>query len=68
MAGLVVGAVTIFVWKYVVRPMGGAFDIYELLPAFVLALAVNIVVSLATAPPEKDVVEGFEEYERTLHA
>ena len=29
----------IFVWKFLVRPMGGALDIYELLPAFVVGLA-----------------------------
>ena len=67
MAGLIVGAATIFVWKYVVRPMGGAFNIYELLPAFILALAVNIIVSLATAAPSAEVEKNFSEYEKALH-
>ena len=66
MAGLLVGAVTIFVWKYVIRPMGGAFNIYELLPAFILALAVNVVVSLVTAAPPREVEEKFEEYRKAL--
>lgn len=54
------GGVMIFVWKYLVRPMGGAWDIYELLPAFLVAMVLNIVVSLMTAPPEKEIVDEFE--------
>ena len=40
--------------------MGGALDIYELLPAFLIALAVNVVVSLATPAPSKEIVREFE--------
>ena len=54
------GGVMIFVWKYLVRPMGGAWDIYELLPAFLVAMVLNIIVSLMTAPPEKEIVDEFE--------
>ena len=54
------GGVMIFVWKYLVRPMGGALDIYELLPAFLVAMVLNIIVSLMTAPPEKEIVDEFE--------
>ena len=34
LAGMISGGVMVFVWKYLVRPLGGALDIYELLPAF----------------------------------
>ena len=61
-AGMVIGAVMIFVWKYAVKPLGGAFGIYELLPAFLVALAVNIIVSLLTTPPEKEVGQEYEAY------
>ena len=54
------GGVMIFVWKYLVRPMGGAWDIYELLPAFLVAMVLNIIVSLMTVPPEKEIVDEFE--------
>ena len=60
-AGMIVGGITIFVWKYALRPMGGAFDIYELLPAFILAIVVNIIVSLATKAPEQDIIDTFNE-------
>ena len=50
----------IFVWKYLVRPMGGALDIYELLPAFLIALAFNITVSLLTEKPDAAMEAEFD--------
>ncbi|NBI09832.1 sodium/proline symporter [Colidextribacter sp. OB.20] len=64
MAGLVAGGVMIFVWKFLVRPLGGLWNIYELLPAFLVALLAIVIVSLATPAPEADVVKAFEEYDR----
>jgi sodium/proline symporter len=60
LAGMLSGGAMIFIWKFLVRPMGGALDIYELLPAFLIALAVNVVVSLATPAPSKEIVREFE--------
>lgn len=60
LAGMVSGGVMVFVWKYLVRPLGGAWDIYELLPAFLVACAAIVLVSLVTKAPEKDIVEEFE--------
>ena len=54
----------IFVWKFLVKPLGGVWNIYELLPAFLVALAAIVVVSLLTPAPEADVVKAFEEYDR----
>ncbi|MBQ9484352.1 MAG: sodium/proline symporter [Ruminiclostridium sp.] len=61
-AGLIGGGVMIFVWKFAVRTLGGAFDIYELLPAFIVALLADIIVSLATKAPEKEVAEEYDAY------
>ena len=61
LAGLVTGGAMVFIWKYLVRPIGGAWDIYELLPAFILAIVVNVIVSLATPAPEKAVTDIFDE-------
>ena len=60
LAGMIVGGVMVFVWKYVIAPLGGAFGIYELLPAFVCSAVAIVVVSLLTPAPEKEVVEEFE--------
>ena len=59
-AGMVTGGVMIFVWKYLVRPLGGAWNIYELLPAFLAACLAIVVVSLCTKAPDQAIVEEFE--------
>ena len=64
LAGMVSGGVMVFVWKYVVRPLGGAWNIYELLPAFLVACAFIIVVSLVTEAPPKEALEEFDEVGR----
>ena len=60
LAGMLSGGIVVFIWKYVIRPLGGAWDIYELLPAFVVSLIAIIVVSLLTPAPEKEIVDEFE--------
>lgn len=60
LAGMVVGGVMIFVWKYLIAPIGGLFAIYELLPAFVLASITIVIVSLLTKAPSQDVLDDFE--------
>ncbi len=59
-AGMLCGGIMVFVWKFLIAPMGGAFAIYELLPAFIIALAVNILVSLVTAEPSDSMQKTFE--------
>lgn len=60
-AGMVAGAVMVFVWKFVIAKLGGVFAIYELLPAFIVAIIVNVVVSLLTKAPSEDMIKEFEE-------
>jgi sodium/proline symporter len=43
-----------------VKPLGGAFAIYELLPAFIFSLAIAIVVSLLTKKPDESIIEEFK--------
>ena len=59
-AGIVSGGVMIFVWKFLVRPLGGAWDIYELLPAFLVSLVFAVIVSLVTAEPGKEMYNEFD--------
>ena len=58
---MIAGGVTVFVWKYGVRPMGGAWDLYELAPAFLVALIFILVVSLVTPAPEEEITKEFDE-------
>ena len=59
-AGMLSGAATVFIWKYLVAPLGGILAIYELLPAFVVSCIFIVVVSLCTPKPEKEIQEEFE--------
>ena len=61
LAGMIAGGAFVFIWKYGIARLGGAFAIYELLPAFLIALLVNIVVSLLTTAPSEEIVKTFEE-------
>lgn len=62
LAGMVTGAVTVIAWNLFVKPLGGVFAVYELLPGFILALAAIVAVSLLTEPPSKEVVDEFDRY------
>ncbi len=61
LAGMVSGAVMVFLWKFVISGFGGAFAIYELLPAFVVSSIFILVVSHITVAPSKEVTDVFEE-------
>lgn len=60
LAGMLSGGLMIFLWKFLVRPLGGAWDIYELLPAFLVSILFNIIVSLLTPPPAKELTDVFD--------
>ncbi len=60
LAGMISGGAMVFIWKYLVRPMGGLWDLYELLPAFIVALVAIVVVSLLTKAPEKEILDEFD--------
>ena len=59
-AGIAVGGAMVFIWKYLVAPMGGIWAIYELLPAFLIGMAANILISVLTAEPGKEVLDTFD--------
>lgn len=59
-AGMLSGGIMVFVWNYLVKPLGGLFSVYELLPAFVVSCAAIVIVSLLTAAPSDAVQEDFE--------
>ena len=59
-AGMVAGGGMVFFWKLVLKPMGGVFGIYELLPAFLFSCIAIVVVSLLTDAPEQAIQDEFE--------
>jgi len=65
-AGMVSGGVMVFVWKLLIKPLGGIFGIYELLPAFIISCIFIVVVSLATKEPDKQVLDEFDRAKNTV--
>lgn len=61
-AGMVTGTVTVIVWHNLVKPLGGVFGVYELLPAFILSLVAIVVVSLLTKEPSQEIYDEFDHY------
>lgn len=60
LAGMICGGSMVFIWKYGISTLGGAWGIYELLPAFLVAIAANIIVSLITKAPSKEITDEFD--------
>ena len=60
LAGMISGGVMVFVWKYGVRPLGGAWNIYELLPAFIVACIAIVAVSLMTEAPSVEICDEYD--------
>ena len=60
LAGIISGGAMVFIWKYLVRPIGGAWDVYELLPAFLVGSVFIIVVSLLSRMPEREILDEFD--------
>ena len=59
-AGMLSGGIMVFVWNLLLKPLGGVFGIYELLPAFVISCIFIVVVSLFTAPPQQAILDEFK--------
>ncbi|WGH90538.1 sodium/proline symporter PutP [Auritidibacter ignavus] len=57
LSGMVVGAVVVFVWAELT---GGIFDLYEIVPGFILSLLVALIVSAVTYKPNPEVEQEFE--------
>ncbi len=58
--GMLAGGIMVFIWKLIIRPMGGVLNIYELLPAFIFSCIVIVIVSLLSKEPEQEMLEEFE--------
>ncbi len=57
LAGMVVGAVTVVVW---IQLEGGLFEIYEILPGFLLSSLAIILLSLLEGGPNATIRQEFE--------
>lgn len=60
-AGMIGGGSMVFIWNLLIRPLGGIWDIYELLPAFLFSALCIVVVSLLTAAPSEEIQKEFDD-------
>lgn len=60
LAGMLSGGAMVFIWKFLVKPIGGVWGIYELLPAFAVACLAIVLVSLCGKAPSAEIVAEFE--------
>jgi len=63
LAGMLVGAVTVVVWKEFI-----GLGLYEIIPGFILASIAIVVVSKLGAEPALSIVKRFEEADADYHA
>ncbi|BBF45289.1 proline/sodium symporter PutP [Lachnospiraceae bacterium KM106-2] len=59
-AGMVGGGTLSILWSLFLCKLGGIFEIYELLPSFLFASLLIIVVSLLDTAPSKEIQEEFD--------
>ncbi|MGD9567644.1 MAG: sodium/proline symporter [Sedimentibacter sp.] len=59
-AGMLGGGIMVFIWKLILKPMGGIFGVYELLPAFIVSCLFIYVVSKMTSEPSAEIQNEFE--------
>jgi sodium/proline symporter len=57
LAGLIVGAITVIVWAQI---EGGLFDMYELVPVFILGALAVVAASLAGPEPSPEILAEFD--------
>ncbi|NCC12771.1 MAG: sodium/proline symporter, partial [Spirochaetia bacterium] len=58
-AAMVGGFLTVIIWKQL---SGGLFDVYELLPGFIIASILMIVFSLLDKHPDPEMLEEFDAF------
>lgn len=57
LAGMLAGGLTTIIWKQL---SGGIFDLYEIVPGFVLSFILIFVVSLFSKEPSSEVISEFD--------
>ncbi|AIW16759.1 sodium/proline symporter PutP [Vibrio tubiashii] len=63
LAGILVGGITIVVWKQL---SGGWFDVYEIVPGIIFSAIAIIAISLMTGEPEESVKAQHAKFKKQL--
>lgn len=66
LAGILMGAFTVIGWKQLEGGPLGLFDLYEIVPGFIISTLACIFISRQGTPPGKTVILGFRRMESEL--
>lgn len=55
--GIIVGALTVLIWKNL---KGGLFNLYEIVPGFILSIIAIVIISLIDKKPCSEITEEFK--------
>ncbi len=61
-AGFVSAALTVIIWNKIPASVAPIFGVYEILPAFIVNLAVTVVVSLCDTSKDEEMLQAYDEY------
>lgn len=64
-SGMVGGGILSIVWSLYITKLGGIFEVYSLLPAFIFASLLIVLVSLLDQKPSKEIQDEFDAVETT---
>lgn len=66
--GMILGSLTVIFWIIMKSPKNHAalFDLYEIVPGFIISLLATVLVSLVTNKPEQRVLDEFDEMTRIV--
>lgn len=59
LAGIISGGLSVIIWRLLIKPY---FNLYELLPAFIVSVIFIIVISLITPEPSAEIQKEYESY------
>ena len=65
-AGVISGGVVAIAW-IALKQFGGIFNIYEIVPGFIVSLIFIVVVSLMDNPPEKDILMNLIQLKHVIY-
>ena len=59
LAGILSGGITVIIWRTLIKQY---FNLYELLPAFIVSVIMIVLVSLMTKEPDVEIQKEFDQY------
>lgn len=59
LAGIMAGGITVLVWKQLAS-YGGIFEMYEMLPGFIISVVAIVAVSMMGKQPAREITDEFE--------